>query len=83
MSRTLNLRLPEQRIELGKELAREYGTSVSALVSDFFAAMAVTREKPSSLPPLLDRLAGSIPLSDDDPQDAILEELEKKYGENE
>ena len=76
----LNLRMPRGRADMAKKMAREMNTSVSSLVSEFFAGMARIRQEPGTLAPLLTRLAGSIPEQSVPPGDLLMEALEEKYG---
>lgn len=57
MQSKLTLRLDERLIENAKRQARARSTSVSALVSGYFAALGATGE-PQSLTPTVRRLRG-------------------------
>jgi hypothetical protein len=57
MQSKLTLRLDERLIENAKQQARARGTSVSALVSGYFAALGDTGE-PQALTPTVRRLRG-------------------------
>jgi hypothetical protein len=86
MSRTathhipLNLKMPADRVRIGKTLACLHGTTVSALVSDIFSALARIETEPLHLHPLLEQLAGIVPDPGVTRQDVVMEELERKYG---
>ncbi len=76
----LNLKMPADRIHVGKALAHRHGTTVSALVSDVFGALARLEKEPLNLHPLLEQLAGIVPDPGKTRQEVVMEELERKYG---
>lgn len=76
----LNLKMPADRVRAGKVFAKRHGTTVSALVSDVFGALAQLDAEPLRLHPLLEQLAGIIPDPGKIRQDVVMEELERKYG---
>lgn len=76
----LNLKMPADRVRLGKTLARLHGTTVSALVSEVFGALARLEEEPLRLHPLLEQLAGIVPDPGKTRQEVVMAELERKYG---
>lgn len=76
----LNLKMSADRVRIGKTLAHRHGTTVSALVSDVFGALARLEEEPLHLHPLLERLAGIVPDPGKTRQEVVMEELERKYG---
>lgn len=76
----LNLKMPAERVRLGKSLAHRHGTTVSTLVSDVFGAMARLEEEPLRLHPLLEQLAGIVPDPGKTRQEVVMEELERKHG---
>ncbi len=76
----LNLKMPADRVRIGKTLASLHGTTVSALVSDVFGAMARLEAEPLRLHPLLEQLAGVIPDPGQTRQEVVMEALEAKYG---
>jgi hypothetical protein len=86
MSRTvtqhlpLNLKLPADRIRIGKQFAHLHGTTVSALVSEVFGALERLEAEPTRLHPLLERLAGIVPDPGRTRQEVVMEALERKYG---
>lgn len=69
-----------EQVRVGKALARLHGTTVSALVSDVFAALAQLETAPPRMHPLLERLAGIVPDPGTTRQELVLEALEQKYG---
>ena len=76
----LNLKMPADRVRIGKTLAHLHGTTVSALVSDVFGALARIEAEPLCLHPLLEQLAGIVPDPGMTRQDVVMEELERKFG---
>lgn len=76
----LNLKMPADRVRLGKALAHRHGTTVSTLVSEVFGALARMEEEPLNLHPLLEQLAGIVPDPGRNRQEVVMEELERKYG---
>jgi hypothetical protein len=76
----LNLKLPADRILMGKKFAHLHGTTVSALVSEVFGALGQIEAEPLRLHPLLEQLAGIVPDPGKARQDVVMEELERKYG---
>ena len=76
----LNLKMPADRVKFGKAFARSHGTTVSALVSEVFGAMARLEAEPLPLHPLLEQLAGLAADPGRTRQDVVMEELENKYG---
>jgi len=68
------------RVRIGKTLAHRHSTTVSALVSDVFAALARLEKEPLRLHPLLEQLAGIVPDPGKTRQEVVMEELERKYG---
>lgn len=76
----LNLKMPADRVRLGKALAHRHGTTVSALVSEVFGALARLEEEPLRLHPLLEQLSGIVPDPGKTRQKVVMEELERKYG---
>ena len=76
----LNLKMPADRVRLGKALALQQGTTVSALVSDLFGALARIETAPSQLHPLLQQLAGLVQDPGQTRQEVVMEALEEKYG---
>lgn len=76
----LNLKMPADRVRLGKALAHRHGTTVSALVSEVFRALDRLEAEPLRLHPLLEQLAGIVPDPGKTRQDVVMEELERKYG---
>jgi hypothetical protein len=76
----LNLKLPADRVRIGKTLAQRHGTTVSTLVSDVFGALARMEQEPMALDPILERLAGMVPDPGLGRQSVVMEALEQKYG---
>ena len=76
----LNLKMPADRVRMGKALARHHGTTVSALVSEWFGAMARMEEEPLRLHPLLEQLSGILKDPGAARKDVVMEALEEKYG---
>ena len=76
----LNLKMPADRILIGKTFAHLHGTTVSALVSEVFRALGRIEADPLRLHPLLEQLAGIIPDPGKDRKEVVMEELERKYG---
>jgi len=76
----LNLKLPAERIRIGKTFAHLHGTTVSALVSEVFGALGRIEADPLRLHPLLEQLAGIVPDPGKERKDVVMEELERKYG---
>lgn len=76
----LNLKMPADRVRLGKTVAHRHGTTVSALVSEVFGALARLEEEPLRLHPLLEQLAGIVPDPGKTRQEVVMDELERKYG---
>lgn len=76
----LNLKMSADRIQIGKTLARLHGTTVSAVVSDVFGALARLEEEPLRLHPLLQQLAGIVPDPGKTRKEVVMEALESKYG---
>ena len=76
----LNLKMSADRVRIGKALALRHGTTVSALVSEVFGAMARLEEEPLKLHPLLEQLAGIAPDPGMSRQEVVMEALERKYG---
>lgn len=61
-------------------MAHRHGTTVSALVSEVFGALAQLETEPLRLHPLLEQLAGIVPDPGKTRQEVVMEELERKYG---
>ncbi len=76
----LNLKMPADRVRIGKTVASLHGTTVSALVSDVFGAMARLEAEPLRLHPLLEQLAGIVPDPGKTRQEVVMDALEAKYG---
>lgn len=76
----LNLKMPADRIRIGKALAHQQGTTVSALVSDMFGALARLEAEPLHLHPLLEELAGVVQDPGRPRREVVMEALEEKYG---
>lgn len=76
----LNLKMPADRVRIGKTLASLHGTTVSALVSDVFGALARLETESLRLHPLLEQLAGIVPDPGLSRQKVVMEALEAKYG---
>ena len=76
----LNLKMPADRVQMGKSLARLHGTTVSAVVSGVFGALARLEEEPLRLHPLLEQLAGIVPDPGKTRKEVVMEALESKYG---
>lgn len=76
----LNLKMSADRVRIGKTLALRHGTTVSALVSDVFGALARLETEPLQLHPLLEKLAGIVPDPGETRQEVVMEALERKYG---
>lgn len=73
----LTLRVEKSLIDATKQYAREHGTTVSQLVSNFMYALNKKIDPPSNTP-ILDKLTGILP-SDTTIAD-YKEYLDKKYG---
>ena len=76
----LNLKMPADRVSLGKRLASQQGMTVSALVSELFSAMGRLESQPLRMHPLLEQLAGVVPDPGQTRQEVVMEALEEKYG---
>jgi len=76
----LNLKMPADRVQAGKVFAHRHGTTVSALVSEVFGALAQMEAEPAPLHPLLERLAGIAPDPGKARREVVMEALEGKYG---
>lgn len=76
----LNLKMSPDAVRLGKTIAQRRGTTVSALVSEVFSALARLETETVTLHPVLEQLAGIAPDLGKSRQDVVMDELERKYG---
>lgn len=76
MSKKLTLRVPEELIDVAKQMARERNTSVSRMVSTFFRALQNRSWRSKELTPVLRRVTG---VMDDIEHEEYHRHLEEKY----
>ncbi len=78
MQTKLTLRLDDQLVKAAKQHARQAGYSVSQMVSDYFAAIASAKSRPSALAPKVSQLMGALEGAGVDERDYHAH-LERKY----
>lgn len=77
----LTLSMTEEDVETAKRLAKERGTSVSAMVTSYVRGVAAARRKPFKVGPITRKATGLVRLpSDKSDRDLITEALMEKYG---
>lgn len=77
----LTLSMKEEAIQAAKQLARQRGTSVSAMVSDYVMSATQVRRKPFKIGPITRKATGLVRLpSDKSDRELITEALMEKYG---
>jgi hypothetical protein len=78
---TLHLQVDDEVAQRAKELADEAGQSVGELFAQFVAREQSFKEWKAALPPITRSLVGiAPPMSDEERERVLEEELLKKYG---